>query len=76
MSSKLCRVIQSLAVRSERYLKAVTLNMVTDAENLAPEAETTALTWASKVIKLVEKKNLPRSRTGLEQKPLSMLLPM
>lgn len=43
MSSKLCRVIQSLVMRSKRYLKVVTLNMVTDAENPAPGAETTTL---------------------------------
>lgn len=72
MSNKLCRVIQSLVVRSKRYLKVVTLNMATDAENPAPGAETTALTWAHKVIiKWVEKKKLSKSRTGSEQEPLS-----
>lgn len=43
MSSKLCRVIQPLVVRSRRHLKVVTLNTVTDAENPAPGAETTGL---------------------------------
>lgn len=36
-------VIQPLVVRAKRHLKVVTLNMVTDAENPAPGAETTGL---------------------------------
>lgn len=48
--------------------------MVTDAEYPAPGAETTALSWAPKVImKWVEKKKLPKSRTGSEKEPQSNL---
>lgn len=36
MSSKLCRVIQSLVARYKRHLKVMTLNKATDAENPAP----------------------------------------